>query len=70
MTKYTVEYGNPDIHMKRVYVDSLEAADRHFKTYKRFAEIRNLTWVISMWGNDGWLIESIIVNPTNIINGN
>lgn len=64
--KYTVEYGNPEIHMKRSRFDTLEAADKHFKMCKRFAEKRNYTWVISMWGKDGFLIESITVNPTKI----
>lgn len=68
--KYLVEYGNPDINMKKSYFDTLEAADKMFKMAKRFAEKRKCTWVISMWGKDGWLMESIIVNPTKIIRGN
>lgn len=64
--KYTIEYGNPNTNMKTVKVDNLESADRMFKKYKAFAENHNLTWVISMWGKDRFLIESIIVNPTKI----
>ena len=64
--KYTVEYGNPDIHIKRSRFDDFEATVRHFDLCKRIAEKRGYTWVISMWGNDGFLVESITVNPTKI----
>lgn len=64
--KYTIEFGNPNGNMKTVKVDNLGSADRMFKKYKEFAENHNLTWVISMWGNDGFLMESIIVNPTKV----
>lgn len=62
--KYLVEYGNPNIHMKKSYCDTMEGADRVFKMAKKVAAKRGYTWVISMWGKDHWLMESIIVNPT------
>ena len=64
--KYLVEYGNPDINMKKSYFDTVEEADKMFEMAKRVAEKRGYTWVISMWGKDHWLMESITVNPTKI----
>ena len=33
--KYLVEYGNPDINMKKSYFDTLEEADKMFEMAKR-----------------------------------
>ena len=52
--------------MKKIRVENLEDADKMFERLKKIAERRNYTWVISMWGKDHWLIESITVNPTKI----
>lgn len=66
MTKYTIQYGDPRKHIKNSSFNDLETADKMFKKYKNYAEKHNLTWVISMWGKDGFLMESITVNPTKV----
>lgn len=66
MTKYTIEYGDPRVNMKVIKIEGMEDADKMFKKLKAYAEKHNLTWVISMWEPDHWLMESITVNPTKI----
>lgn len=67
---YSIQYGNPEIGIKTFMFGDLESANKMFKKLKHYAEKCNVNWIISMWGLDGSLIESITVNPTMIHKGN
>lgn len=68
--KHLIEYGNPEINIKRIRIDSFEDAEKMFIKLKEIAERRKYTWVISMWDADGFLWKSETINPTKIIKVN
>lgn len=67
---YEIRYGLFDT-FKTFVTEDYEQALRVYEKYKIFAEIHELTWVVSLYekleNNKYWLIKSETINPTKEI---